>query len=71
MSQSRLGSAAEAVTNVAIGYGVSVVANLMVLPAWGYEVSVSEAAGIGLIFTAISLARSYVLRRAFNRARPA
>ncbi len=25
------------------------------------------AAGIGLVFTAISLARSYLLRRAFNR----
>ena len=65
--QPRLHSMLEAVANVAVGYSINFVANLVVLPLFGLEVSVRDAAGIGLVFTAISLARSYVLRRAFNR----
>lgn len=64
--QSRLGSAVEAAANVAVGYAVNFAANLAVLPVFGFDVSTSEAAGIGLVFTAISLARSYLLRRLFN-----
>lgn len=67
MSQSRLQSAVEAVANVAIGYGVSVAANVIVLPAFGLKVTMGEAAVIGVVFTAISLVRSYLLRRFFNR----
>lgn len=69
MSQSRTMSAVEATANVAIGYGINFAANLVVLPAFGFAVTAADAAGIGVVFTAISLARSYVLRRAFNRAR--
>ena len=70
--QSRRHSVIEAAANVAIGYGINFVANLAVLPLFGLAVSARDAAGIGLVFTGISLARSYVLRRAFNRlhARP-
>lgn len=64
--QSRLGSAVEAVANVAVGYAVNFAANLAVLPVFGFDVSAGEAAGIGVVFTAISLARSYLLRRLFN-----
>ena len=64
--QSRKHSAFEAVANVAIGYAVSVAANIVVLPAFGYAVSAADAAGIGLVFTIVSLMRSYMLRRAFN-----
>lgn len=67
MTQARLGSAVEAVANVAIGLGVSVAANLVVLPALGYPVTLGDAVWIGVAFTLISLARSYVLRRLFNR----
>lgn len=65
--QSRLMSATEAGTNVAIGYLVSVAANIIVLPAFGYDVTIADSFAIGLAFTAISLARSYILRRVFNR----
>jgi hypothetical protein len=64
--QSRLGSFVEAWANIAIGFSISFLANLAVLPAFGYPVTVSDAFGIGLIFTAVSLARSYVIRRWFN-----
>lgn len=65
--QSRLMSAVEAATNVLIGYLVSVAANIIVLPMFGYDVTIFDSFAIGLAFTAISLVRSYVLRRVFNR----
>ena len=65
--QSRLMSAVEAGTNVLIGYLVSVAANIIVLPMFGYNVTIFDSFAIGLAFTAISLVRSYVLRRVFNR----
>lgn len=65
--QPRLHSMLEAIANVAVGYGINFVANLAVLPLFGHAVSARDAAGIGLVFTGISLARTYVLRRAFNR----
>jgi len=64
--QSRLMSAVEASTNVLIGYLVSVAANIIILPLFGYDVTVADSFAIGLAFTAVSLVRSYVLRRAFN-----
>lgn len=64
--QSRRHSAVEAVANVAIGYGINFAANLAVLPLFGFHVSATDAAGIGLVFTAISIARSYLLRRVFT-----
>ena len=64
--QSRVMSAIEASTNVLIGYLVSVAANIIILPLFGYDVTVADSLAIGLAFTAVSLLRSYVLRRAFN-----
>ena len=68
--QSRLMSAIEASTNVLIGYLVSVAANIIILPMFGYDVTVTDSFVIGLAFTAVSLVRSYVLRRAFNWIAP-
>lgn len=65
--QSKRNSAFEAVTNVAIGYLVSVLANVLILPLFGYNVTIGDSFAIGMAFTAVSLARSYVLRRVFNR----
>ena len=60
-------SAVEAGANVLIGYLVSVAANIIVLPMFDYNVTIFDSFAIGLAFTAISLLRSYVLRRVFNR----
>jgi hypothetical protein len=65
--QSRRRSAIEAGANVLVGYLVAVTANYFVLPAFGYMVTVADSFTIGLAFTAISMLRSYVLRRLFNR----
>ncbi len=65
--QSRAGAFVEAWANVAIGYGVNFAANLVVLPLFGFAVSVTDALGIGVVFTVISVLRSYLVRRFFNR----
>jgi uncharacterized membrane protein (DUF485 family) len=67
--QTRMGSFVEAWLNVLVGFGVSFLANLLVLPLFGFYVTTSYAFGIGVIFTAISLARSYIIRRFFNGLR--
>lgn len=67
MGQSRRGSAVEAVANVAIGLGVAFLANLVILPAVGLPVSGGQAVVISAAFTVVSLVRSYLVRRLFNR----
>lgn len=64
--QSRKGSLIEALINVLIGYGVSFAANMTVLPLFGFNVTLTQNLLIGLIFTVISVVRSYVVRRYFN-----
>ena len=64
--QSRRASLAEAILNVLLGFWISVAANIWLLPLWGFHPSVSQEVEIGILFTWISLARSYVLRRLFN-----
>lgn len=66
MEQTRKASFIEAVANVAVGFGVSFVANIIVLPWFGYMPSISEALAIGAVMTVISIARSYSLRRLFE-----
>jgi hypothetical protein len=65
--QKKAHSLIEAVFNTLIGFAISVAANLAVLPLFGLKVGVSDAFWIGIIFTGISIVRSYVLRRIFNR----
>lgn len=67
MSQTRIQSAVEAATNVAIGYGVGVAANAAVLPLFGHHTSFADNLGIAAVFTVIALVRSYLVRRWFNR----
>ena len=69
MMQSRRMSFVEAVTNVAIGYGVAVGTQILVFPLFGFDPGVGDNLIIGAIFTGVSLIRSYTLRRAFERWR--
>jgi hypothetical protein len=69
MAQSKRGSLIEAVANTMVGYALAVATQFAVFPAFGLRVGVVENLGLGLIFTAVSLARGYVLRRLFNRWR--
>ena len=59
-------SLVEAVTTC---YGVAVVTQLLVFPTFGLATTLGQNLAIGAIFTTVSLARSYVLRRAFEEFR--
>jgi len=67
MSHSRPMSAAESVAIVAIGYGIALLTQVVVFGALEIPVSLDQNLWIGAVFTAVSLVRSYVMRRVFNR----
>lgn len=64
--QTRLASAAEAATNVAVGYALAVLTQSLVFPLFGLHATTPEHMALALVFTVISLVRSYCLRRLFN-----
>jgi hypothetical protein len=64
--QTMRGSICEAWANILIGFGINFAANLIVLPLAGLPVTAAGAFWIGCIFTAISIVRSFGLRRVFN-----
>ena len=66
MSQSRTHSAIETVANLVVGYTVNFTANMIVLPAFGYHITVKDNLMVGVFYTVVSVARSYTLRRVFN-----
>lgn len=66
MSQSKKASLAETLTNVAVGYGVSLASQVTIFPMFGIHIPLHDNIAIGLWFTAVSIVRSYVLRRAYN-----
>jgi hypothetical protein len=67
IAQSRRRSLLEAAANTAVGYLISAIATLLILPAFGLAPSGADALGISAAFTALSLARAYALRRLFLR----
>lgn len=66
MSQSKKGSAIEALVNVAVGFIVALVSQIIIFPMYGVHVDIYADLMITAWFTVISLARSYALRRFFN-----
>jgi hypothetical protein len=67
MRQSRLMSLVETLANVCAGFGLAVITQMVVLPVFGIQLSLSQNVQISLIFTVVSLLRGYVLRRLFDR----
>jgi hypothetical protein len=67
MSQSRTMSLVESIANVSIGYGVAVATQSAIFPLFGLRTTLAENLAMGAIFTVVSIARSYCLRRAFER----
>lgn len=66
MQQTKLGSLIESLMNILIGFGVALASQILVFPLFGIHVSLITNLWIGAWFTAISLVRSYVIRRWFN-----
>jgi hypothetical protein len=69
VKQSRLISLLEAITNVALGYGIAVVTQVAVFPLFGLYLSLSDNLLISGVFTVVSVARSYAIRRLFEALR--
>lgn len=67
MTQTRLGSLIESTVNILIGLGINLLANALIFPLFGWPLSLKQNLSLGLIYTAISIARSYCIRRCFNR----
>ena len=67
MSQTRRQSLIEAVINVVVGLGVSMALNFAIFPLFGWHISLQQNLSLGVIYTVVSIARSYCLRRVFNR----
>lgn len=67
--QSKKMSLVESLTNVAIGYSINCTAQALIFPHFGLHCSIRQNLSIGLIFTVISIARSYCLRRLFTRGK--
>ncbi len=66
MNQTRLGSLIEVCINILIGFSINWIANMYILPLYGFAITGGQAFSMGLIFTVISVVRSYVIRRWFN-----
>ena len=65
--QSRLASFIEALTNVGIGMVVSFFGQIVVSHWYNLPLNLAQNVQIVLFFTVLSVLRSYVLRRVFNR----
>lgn len=64
--QSKKQSLIESLTSVGIGWLIGVILNMLVLPLFDYDVSLTDGVLISIIFTAVSVIRSYIIRRWFN-----
>ncbi len=65
--QTRKHSAYEAIVNVLVGYTVNMIANFTIFPIFGWQITLEQNLLLGVLYTAISLIRSYFLRRVFNK----
>jgi hypothetical protein len=66
MKQSKFMSMLESIINIAVGFGIGLVAQIVFLPMLGVAVSFRQNLIFAAIMTVISIARSYVLRRVFE-----
>jgi hypothetical protein len=69
MKQSRVMSLVESVANVVVGYGVAVVTQILIFPIFGLHTTLAQNLKLGLVFTIVSIGRSYALRRFFEAIR--
>lgn len=65
--QSRRASLMEAIINVLVGFWIAVGVQALVFPLFGIRTSFIADLKIAAIFTAVSIIRSYAMRRIFER----
>jgi phosphate/sulfate permease len=66
MRQRRATSLIESILNCVIGVGVATAGQIIIFPFFDIHVSLFDTGLIALIFTGISIVRSYALRRLFE-----
>jgi hypothetical protein len=64
--QTKKGSVLETLVNTAVGFAINYTANLLIFPLYGMHISPGNNFLLGLIYTVISVVRSYGMRRVFN-----
>jgi hypothetical protein len=57
----------EAIANVVVGY--SVVTQILIFPVFGLHTTLAQNLKMGAVFSVVSIARSFVLRRIFETIR--
>jgi hypothetical protein len=62
-------SLVEATANVVVGLVVAVAAQIVVFPILGLQASLGQNVLLALVFTGVSIVRSYALRRLFEAIR--
>jgi hypothetical protein len=67
--QSRVMSLVEAIANVVVGYSVAVLTQILIFPLFGLHTTLVQNLTMGAVFTLGSIARSFSLRRLFERIR--
>lgn len=65
--QPRRLSIIESITNTLVGFIISLLIQLIIYPAMGIPVTFAQNIFITLVFTGVSIARGYVIRRLFNQ----
>lgn len=66
MKQSKVMSFVESFVNILVGLGVAMLANAIILPWIGFDISFKQNAIIAVFMTVVSIVRSYGLRRLFE-----
>ena len=65
--QNKTDSFIEACINTTLGFVIATGANIIIFPIVGITASTSQALLVGVLMTAISVARSYFIRRVANK----
>ena len=65
--QTKKQSLIESITNILIGYTISVIAQAIIYPLFWINIWTWKNLMIWAIFTIISLVRNYIIRRYFNK----
>ena len=67
MSQTIKRSWYESWSNILIGWAINFLANMIIFPLFGFKLSIGKNIILGIVYTLISLLRSFCIRRWFNR----
>jgi membrane protein implicated in regulation of membrane protease activity len=65
--QSKLESLTEAIINTFIGFVIAFISQLIFFPIVGVDVTLGQNLLLTVLFTLVSIIRTYVIRRYFNK----